>query len=141
MLQERPHPFRMAHPQQRNSGVSLTFGKLFLLVFSNNWPMPDRSGDLFVLGTDGRCRYRHRSVAVHDQFSTSFKLFFGRQPVRFLRFIFSTDLPDELRRFHERLENAQIEALTALTAEDVALLEEVANLIASRLDQYNLLTP
>lgn len=51
----------------------------------------------------------------------------------------SADLLAEAKRFCQALENAQIEALVGLTADEVEILEEVANLISSRLEQYHLL--
>ena len=48
----------------------------------------------------------------------------------------TTDLMNEARRFCRVLEAAQIEAVSGLSAEDVQLLEELENIISSRLDQH-----
>lgn len=45
-------------------------------------------------------------------------------------------LSEEIKRFHKVLTDTQIESLTTLSPEDLGVLEETANLISSRIDQY-----
>ena len=47
-----------------------------------------------------------------------------------------TSLPTDIKNCFKSLEDAQIEELVALDSDDVNLLEDLADLIASRLDQY-----
>ncbi len=47
------------------------------------------------------------------------------------------DLSSEVSQFYELLQTAQIEALTSLSVEDLRVLEEIANLINARLEQYS----
>ena len=48
----------------------------------------------------------------------------------------ATDLPNEIKNFYKTLDDTQIGALTALSGEDISLLEELADLITSRIEQY-----
>ena len=45
-------------------------------------------------------------------------------------------LPNRIKDFFKALENAGIEELTALAIDDVNLLEDLAELISSRLEQH-----
>ncbi len=48
----------------------------------------------------------------------------------------TSDLMSEARRFHRVLGTVQIEAVSGLSAEDIQFLEELENMISSRLDQH-----